>query len=73
VWANVRAAIIATLVILLSFVMAAIGMNALGVPANLMSLGALDFGLIAETVHVPRSEKLECVISVELSNVSSAT
>jgi cobalt-zinc-cadmium resistance protein CzcA len=45
---NVRAAFIATLVIPLSFVMAAIGMNALGVPANLMSLGALDFGLIID-------------------------
>jgi len=32
----------------LSFVMAATGMNALGVPANLMSLGALDFGLIID-------------------------
>jgi len=45
---NARAAIIATLVIPLSFVMAATGMNALGVPANLMSLGALDFGLIID-------------------------
>ena len=45
---NARAAMIATLVIPLSFVMAAIGMNALGVPANLMSLGALDFGLIVD-------------------------
>ena len=45
---NSRAAIIATLVIPLSFVMAATGMNALGVPANLMSLGALDFGLIID-------------------------
>jgi cobalt-zinc-cadmium resistance protein CzcA len=45
---NAHAAIIATLVIPLSFVMAAIGMNALGVPANLMSLGALDFGLIID-------------------------
>jgi cobalt-zinc-cadmium resistance protein CzcA len=45
---NVRAALIATLVIPLSFLMAATGMNALGVPANLMSLGALDFGLIID-------------------------
>ena len=45
---NARAAIIATVVIPLSFVMAATGMNALGVPANLMSLGALDFGLIID-------------------------
>jgi cobalt-zinc-cadmium resistance protein CzcA len=45
---NVRAAFIATLVIPLSMLMAATGMNALGVPANLMSLGALDFGLIVD-------------------------
>jgi heavy metal efflux system protein len=45
---NARAAIIAALVIPLSFVMAATGMNAMGVPANLMSLGALDFGLIID-------------------------
>jgi heavy metal efflux system protein len=43
-----RAAIIAAMVIPLSFVMAATGMNALGVPADLMSLGALDFGLIID-------------------------
>ena len=45
---NVRAALIATSIIPLSFLMAAIGMNAFGVPANLMSLGALDFGLIVD-------------------------
>jgi cobalt-zinc-cadmium resistance protein CzcA len=45
---NARAALIATLVIPLSLAMAATGMNALGVPANLMSLGALDFGLIID-------------------------
>jgi heavy metal efflux system protein len=45
---NFRAAAIATLVIPLSFLMAAAGMNALGIPANLMSLGALDFGLIID-------------------------
>jgi heavy metal efflux system protein len=45
---NARAALIATLIIPLSFLMATIGMNALGVPANLMSMGALDFGLIID-------------------------
>ncbi|MGH6949816.1 MAG: efflux RND transporter permease subunit, partial [Vitreimonas sp.] len=45
---NVRAAIIATLVIPFSFLMTAIGMNSLGVSGNLMSLGALDFGLIVD-------------------------
>ena len=45
---NIRAAIIATLVIPLSFLMMAIGMNRLGVSGNLMSFGALDFGLIVD-------------------------
>ena len=45
---NFRAAIIATLVIPLSFLLMAIGMNATGTSGNLMSLGALDFGLIVD-------------------------
>ena len=45
---NIRAAIIAALVIPLSFLMMAIGMNYYGVSGNLMSLGALDFGLIVD-------------------------
>ncbi len=45
---NVRAAIIATLIIPLSMLMTAIGMNFFGVSGNLMSLGALDFGLIVD-------------------------
>jgi cobalt-zinc-cadmium resistance protein CzcA len=45
---NVRAATIAALVIPLSIVMSATGMNAMGISGNLMSLGALDFGLIID-------------------------
>lgn len=45
---NVRAAIITALVIPLSFLFAASFMNRLGVSANLMSFGALDFGLIVD-------------------------
>jgi len=45
---NIRAAIIAALVIPLSFLMMATGMNRFGVSGNLMSLGALDFGLIVD-------------------------
>ena len=45
---NIRAAIIATLVIPFSFLMMAMGMNRLGLSGNLMSLGALDFGLIVD-------------------------
>ena len=45
---NWRAAIIAVLVIPFSFPMMAMGMRAFGVPGHLMSLGALDFGLIVD-------------------------
>jgi len=45
---NWRAAVIAALVIPLSMLMSAIGMNAFGISGNLMSLGALDFGLIID-------------------------
>ncbi|HCT06159.1 MAG TPA: CusA/CzcA family heavy metal efflux RND transporter, partial [Pseudomonas sp.] len=45
---NVRAALIAVLVIPFSFLMTAIGMNGMKVSGNLMSLGALDFGLIVD-------------------------
>jgi cobalt-zinc-cadmium resistance protein CzcA len=45
---NWRAALIATALIPLSMLMTAIGMNQLGVSGNLMSLGALDFGLIID-------------------------
>ncbi|MFP5433824.1 MAG: efflux RND transporter permease subunit, partial [Alphaproteobacteria bacterium] len=45
---NRRAALIAVLVIPFSFLMMAMGMNAFRVPGNLMSLGALDFGLIVD-------------------------
>src|SRR5574338_579456 len=45
---NIRAAIIAALVIPLSFLLMAIGMDRYDVSGNLMSLGALDFGLIVD-------------------------
>jgi cobalt-zinc-cadmium resistance protein CzcA len=45
---NWRAATIATLVIPLSMLMSATGMNLLHISGNLMSLGALDFGLIID-------------------------
>nr|NUR36756.1 CusA/CzcA family heavy metal efflux RND transporter [Sphingomonas sp.] len=45
---NIRAAIIAALVIPLSFLLMAIGMNRYDVSGTLMSLGALDFGLIVD-------------------------
>jgi cobalt-zinc-cadmium resistance protein CzcA len=45
---NIRAAIITALVIPLSFLFAAIAMRRFGISGNLMSLGALDFGLIVD-------------------------
>jgi len=45
---NIRAAAIVTLVIPISFLMMATGMNFFGISGNLMSLGALDFGLIVD-------------------------
>lgn len=45
---NIRAALITAAVIPITMLMTASGMNALGVSGNLMSLGALDFGLIVD-------------------------
>lgn len=45
---NVRAALIAALVIPITMLMTSFGMLRGGVSANLMSLGALDFGLIVD-------------------------
>jgi cobalt-zinc-cadmium resistance protein CzcA len=45
---NARAALITAAVIPITMVMTAAGMNGLGVSGNLMSLGALDFGLIVD-------------------------
>ena len=45
---NVRAAVFVSLAIPLSMLSAAIGMNFFGISANLMSLGAVDFGLLVD-------------------------
>ncbi len=45
---NWRAAVIVSLAIPLSFLFAITGMTAFGLSANLMSLGAIDFGLIID-------------------------
>ncbi len=45
---NIRAAMITALVIPISMLMTFIGMTKLGISGNLMSLGALDFGLIVD-------------------------
>ncbi|MEL4892167.1 CusA/CzcA family heavy metal efflux RND transporter [Xanthomonas protegens] len=45
---NLRAAAITALVIPLSFLFAVIGMQRFGISGNLMSLGALDFGILVD-------------------------
>ena len=45
---NVRAAVLVALVIPLSMLVGFIGMRTFGVSANLMSLGAIDFGMIVD-------------------------
>ncbi len=48
VMGNWRAALIVAAIIPLAFLVTVTGMNGLGVSGNLMSLGALDFGLIVD-------------------------
>ncbi len=45
---NLRAGLIVAAVIPVSMMMAFVGMRAFGIPGNLMSLGAIDFGLIVD-------------------------
>jgi cobalt-zinc-cadmium resistance protein CzcA len=45
---NVRAALVVTLAIPISMVIALKGMSLLGITGNLMSLGAIDFGLLVD-------------------------
>jgi len=49
---NLRGAMIAAVVIPLSMLMAAIGMQRFGISGNLMSLGALDFGIIVDSAVI---------------------
>jgi cobalt-zinc-cadmium resistance protein CzcA len=56
---NIRASLIVASVIPLSMLVAFIGMKAFGVTANLMSLGAIDFGLMVDGAVV----MIECFIS----------
>ncbi|BBL34995.1 cobalt-zinc-cadmium resistance protein CzcA [Nitrosomonas stercoris] len=57
---NIRAAIIAALVIPLSMLFTFSGMVANQVSANLMSLGALDFGIIVDGVIVIIENSMRC-------------
>lgn len=45
---SIRAALIVTAVIPLALLVAFTGLNALGLPANLISMGAIDFGILVD-------------------------
>ena len=45
---NIRAALIVAFTIPMSLMFSFIGMKALGISANIMSLGAIDFGMIVD-------------------------
>jgi cobalt-zinc-cadmium resistance protein CzcA len=45
---NIRAALIVAMTIPFSLLFASIGLDAIAIPANLLSLGALDFGMIVD-------------------------
>ncbi|MBI5246838.1 MAG: efflux RND transporter permease subunit [Elusimicrobia bacterium] len=49
---NVRAALVTALTIPLSLLMAFIGMKYFGISGNLMSLGALDFGIVVDATVI---------------------
>ena len=59
---NIRAALIVAATIPLSLMFSFMGMKALGISANIMSLGALDFGMIVDGVIRHDSEKLAKII-----------
>ena len=62
---SLRGSLLAALAIPLSMGVAVIGMKQLGVTGNLMSLGAIDFGLLVDgaivmlegTLHAPRRKQ----------------
>src|SRR2546425_4578892 len=54
---NVRAAILVALTIPLSLLFAFIFMDLNAIPANLLSLGAIDFGIIVDGAVIMRSEE----------------
>ncbi len=60
VMGNWRAALIVALVIPLAFLVTVSGMHAIGLSGNLMSLGALDFGLIVDGAIVVVENSLHC-------------
>jgi len=82
---NLRAAFIAAMIIPLSMLMTAIGMVQAKISGNLMSLGALDFGLIVDGAVIitenclrklsekQKTEKHQLTLSERLHEVAMAT
>jgi cobalt-zinc-cadmium resistance protein CzcA len=69
---NVRGAIIVTLTIPFSLLFAAICLNLRHIPANLLSLGALDFGMIVEGAIV-MTENIVRMLSHRDKNTTSVS
>jgi len=76
---NLRGALIAAVVIPLSMLVAFIGMNLTGVSGNLMSLGAIDFGLmvdgavvVLESIFITVGRRRERGLEVDLASVLGA-
>ncbi|MEO8376402.1 MAG: efflux RND transporter permease subunit, partial [Candidatus Sumerlaeota bacterium] len=58
---NIRAAIIAALAIPISMLLAAMGMMRYGISGNLLSLGAIDFGIIIDGAVIIVENCLRCL------------
>jgi cobalt-zinc-cadmium resistance protein CzcA len=68
---NVRGAIVVALTIPFALLVAAIGLNLIHVPANLLSLGALDFGMVVDG-SVVMIENIVRRLSHDNSDISPA-
>ena len=70
---NLRAALIAAAVIPLTMLLTSAGMLKLGLSANLMSLGALDFGLIVDGAVIIVENALRRIAERQQSNGATLT
>jgi cobalt-zinc-cadmium resistance protein CzcA len=76
---NVRAALLTAMVIPLSMLVSFLGMRAYGISANLMSLGAIDFGMIVDGAivivenSIHRLESPEAKHETPLDSIRHAT
>ena len=70
--ANFRGAVIVALVIPLGLCAAFIGMTTVGIPANLISLGAVDFGLIVDAAVIVIENIIRLIEEGEHKNLKDA-